>query len=133
MLLLKGLYEKGYENPSPIQEEVIPVALKSKDLIARAKNGTGKTGSFVIPILNLIDTNPKDKRMSNSIQSLVLVPTRELALQTSSTIKEIGKYLNVQCMVSIGGNPLKEDIFRLKNGDSCPCSSGHPLQSFEFG
>ena len=118
MPLLKGIYEKGYEAPSPVQEEVIPVALNKKDIIARAKNGTGKTGSFVIPILNLIDTIPKDKRMSNSIQSLILVPTRELALQTSFTIKEIGKYLNVQCMVSTGGTSLKEDILRLKNGDS---------------
>ena len=118
MLLLKGIYEKGYDNPSPVQEEVIPVALESKDIIARAKNGTGKTGSFVIPILNLIDTNPKDKKVLNSIQCLILVPTRELALQTSFTIKEIGKYLNVQCMVSTGGTFLKEDILRLKNGDS---------------
>ena len=92
--------------------------MESKDIIARAKNGTGKTGSFVIPILNLIDTNPKDKKVLNSIQCLILVPTRELALQTSFTIKEIGKYLNVQCMVSTGGTFLKEDILRLKNGDS---------------
>ena len=118
MLLLKGIFEKGYDNPSPVQEEVIPVALNSKDIIARAKNGTGKTGSFVIPILQLINTNPKDKGILNSIQSLVLVPTRELALQISSTIKEIGKYLNVQCMVSIGGTNIKEDILRLKNGVS---------------
>ena len=118
MLLLKGIFEKGYENPSPVQEEVIPVVLKSKDIIARAKNGTGKTGSFVIPILEMINTNPKDKNLLNSVQSLILVPTRELALQISSTIKEIGKYLNVQCMVSTGGTNLKEDILRLKNGDN---------------
>ena len=118
MLLLKGIFEKGYDNPSPVQEEVIPVALKSNDIIARAKNGTGKTGSFVIPILQLINTNPKDKEILNSIQSLVLVPTRELALQISSTFKEIGKYLNVQCMVSIGGTNIKEDILRLKSGVS---------------
>ena len=118
MLLLKGIFEKGYDNPSPVQEEVIPVALKSNDIIARAKNGTGKTGSFVIPILQLINTNPKDKEILNSIQSLVLVPTRELALQISSSFKEIGKYLNVQCMVSIGGTNIKEDILRLKSGVS---------------
>ena len=118
MLLLKKKKKKGYDNPSPVQEEVIPVALKSNDIIARAKNGTGKTGSFVIPILQLINTNPKDKEILNSIQSLVLVPTRELALQISSTFKEIGKYLNVQCMVSIGGTNIKEDILRLKSGVS---------------
>ena len=68
-----------------------------KDIIARAKNGTGKTGSFVIPILEKININQK------YVQSLILVPTRELALQTSATIREIGKYLNVQCMITTGG------------------------------
>ena len=111
--LLKGIYEKGYDTPSPVQEEVIPVALERKNIIARAKNGTGKTGSFVIPILQLIKTNTNNN--INSIQALILVPTRELALQISSTVKEIGKYLNVQCMVSTGGTNLKEDIHRLKN------------------
>ena len=110
--LLKGIYEKGYDTPSPVQEEVIPAALERKNIIARAKNGTGKTGSFVIPILQLIKTNMNN---INSIQALILVPTRELALQISSTVKEIGKYLNVQCMVSTGGTNLKEDIHRLRN------------------
>ena len=77
--LLKGIYEKGYEKPSPVQEEVIPIALLGKDVIARAKNGTGKTGSFVIPILEKVDFGQK------YVQALILVPTRELALQTSST------------------------------------------------
>ena len=115
MLLLKGIFEKGFETPSPVQEEVIPVALVKKDIIARAKNGIGKTASFVIPILQLINTNSKE---SDFIQCLILVPTRELALQTSFTVKEIGKYLNVQCMVSTGGTNFKEDILRLKNGDT---------------
>ena len=118
---MKGIYEKGYENPSPVQEEVIPIALLKKDIIARAKNGTGKTGSFVIPILELITQNSKDTKEgkdNSSIKSLILVPTRELALQTSSTVKEIGKYLNIQCMVSTGGTNLKEDILRLKAGES---------------
>jgi len=56
---LKGIYEKNYEKPSPVQEEVIPIALTGQDVIARAKNGTGKTGSFVIPILEKIDTVQK--------------------------------------------------------------------------
>lgn len=57
--LLKGIYEKGYEKPSPVQEEVIPIAIAGKDVIARAKNGTGKTGSFVIPILENCDFSLK--------------------------------------------------------------------------
>ena len=62
--------------------------------------------------MQLINT---DLKLPNSIQALILVPTRELALQISSTVKEIGKYLNVQCMVSTGGTNLKEDIHRLRN------------------
>lgn len=57
-----GIYEKGFEKPSPIQEESIPIALSGRDILARAKNGTGKTAAFTIPILNKIDTN------QNSIQ-----------------------------------------------------------------
>lgn len=105
--LLMGIYEKGFEKPSPIQEDTIPVALMGKDILARAKNGTGKTASFVIPVLEKIDTT-KDK-----IQAVILVPTRELALQTSSVCKELGKYLGVQVMVSTGGTSLQDDIIRL--------------------
>ena len=75
--LLMGIYEKGFEAPSPIQEESIPIALTGRDILARAKNGTGKTAAFCIPLLERIDT------AKNQIQALVLVPTRELALQTS--------------------------------------------------
>jgi ATP-dependent RNA helicase DDX6/DHH1 len=106
---LKGIYEKGYEKPSPVQEEVIPIALTGKDVIARAKNGTGKTGSYVIPILELIDFSQR------YVQSLILVPTRELAMQVSSTIKEIGKYLNAQVIIATGGTSIKDDIYRLNN------------------
>lgn len=55
--LLKGIYEKGFEKPSPIQEESIPIALTGSDILARAKNGTGKTGAFCIPVLERIDPN----------------------------------------------------------------------------
>lgn len=53
--LLMGIYEKGFERPSPVQEEAIPVALMGRDILARAKNGTGKTGAYLIPVLNMID------------------------------------------------------------------------------
>jgi len=105
--LLMGIYEKGYEKPSPIQEEAIPVALAGIDILARAKNGTGKTASFLIPALQKTDTT------KNCIQVLVLVPTRELALQTSQVCKELGKHMNVQVMVSTGGTSLRDDIVRL--------------------
>lgn len=108
--LLKGIFEMGYEAPSPIQEESIPVALLGRHILARAKNGTGKTASFCIPVLEKL--NPK----LPLIQALVLVPTRELALQTSSVIKRMAKHLEngaVQVVVSTGGTDLKEDIIRL--------------------
>jgi ATP-dependent RNA helicase DDX6/DHH1 len=108
--LLMGIYEMGFEKPSPIQEEAIPIALANRNIIARAKNGTGKTASFVIPALEKIDTSKKH------IQALILVPTRELALQTSQVCKELGKYMNVQVMVSTGGTGLKDDIIRLMKG-----------------
>jgi len=107
--LLMGIYEKGYEKPSPIQEETIPIALAGRDILARAKNGTGKTASFLIPALEKTDTT------KNHIQVLILVPTRELALQTSQVCKELGKHMSVQVMVSTGGTSLKDDIMRLYN------------------
>ncbi|KAL3893796.1 MAG: hypothetical protein SGCHY_005630 [Lobulomycetales sp.] len=102
-----AIFEAGFEAPSPIQEESIPIALTGRDILARAKNGTGKTAAFVIPILEKINPN------LNHIQALILVPTRELALQTSQVCKTLGKNLNIQVMVTTGGTSLKDDILRL--------------------
>lgn len=82
--------------------------LLGESILARAKNGTGKTAAFLIPALERIDTsNPH-------IQVLVLVPTRELALQTSQISKELGKHLNVEVMVTTGGTVLRDDILRFR-------------------
>ncbi|KAJ4774427.1 ATP-dependent RNA helicase dhh1 [Rhynchospora pubera] len=105
--LLMGIFEMGYERPSPIQEEAIPIALTGSDILARAKNGTGKTAAFSIPVLEKIDNE------KNAIQAVILVPTRELALQTSQVCKEIGKYLKIEVMVTTGGTSLRDDIMRL--------------------
>jgi ATP-dependent RNA helicase DDX6/DHH1 len=106
--LMMGIFEAGFEKPSPIQEETIPVALTGRDILARAKNGTGKTAAFVIPTLERI--NPKNPKT----QALILVPTRELALQTSQVCKTLGKHLNINVMVSTGGGALRDDILRLQ-------------------
>jgi ATP-dependent RNA helicase DDX6/DHH1 len=106
--LLMGIFEKGWEAPSPIQEASIPIALTGRDILARAKNGTGKTGAYVIPILERIDVT-KDK-----IQALIIVPTRELALQTSQICIEISKHMGCKVMATTGGTNLKEDIMRLQ-------------------
>lgn len=105
--LLMGIFEAGFEKPSPIQEESIPMALAGRDILARAKNGTGKTASFIIPALQQVKTK------LNKIQVLILVPTRELALQTSQVVKTLGKHLKLQCMVTTGGTLLRDDVMRL--------------------
>lgn len=106
--LLMGIFEAGFEKPSPIQEESIPVALAGRDILARAKNGTGKTASFIIPTLE------KVKSKVDKIQALILLPTRELALQTSQVVRTLGKHLELQCMVTTGGTSLRDDIVRLQ-------------------
>ncbi|CAF3240591.1 unnamed protein product [Rotaria socialis] len=106
--LLMGIYEKGWEQPSPIQEHSIPIALTGRDLLARAKNGTGKTGAYTIPIVERIDPN------KNAIQAIILVPTRELALQTSAICMELSKHIHLRVMVTTGGASLREDIARLQ-------------------
>ncbi|KAI1817695.1 ATP-dependent RNA helicase dhh1 [Poronia punctata] len=107
--LLMGIFEAGYEKPSPIQEEAVPVGLAGRDILARAKNGTGKTAAFVVPALERI--NPK----VNKIQCLILVPTRELAMQTSQVCKTLGKHLSINVMVTTGGTGLRDDIVRLQD------------------
>ncbi|KAH9597378.1 DEAD/DEAH box helicase domain [Trypanosoma melophagium] len=108
--LQMGIFEKGFERPSPVQEEAIPVALQSKDVLARAKNGTGKTASFVIPVLEKVDTREPH------VQALLMVPTRELALQTAQVTKELGKHIaGLEVMVTTGGTTLRDDILRLQS------------------
>ncbi|KDN37738.1 putative ATP-dependent RNA helicase DHH1 [Tilletiaria anomala UBC 951] len=101
--LLMGIFEAGF----PVQEASIPIALTGRDILARAKNGTGKTASYIIPTLERL--NPK----KNKIQAILLVPTRELALQTSQVCKTLGKHTGVEVMVTTGGTTLKDDILRL--------------------
>ena len=107
--LLMGIFEKGFERPSPIQEEAIPIALAGRNILARAKNGTGKTGAYVIPTLEKLDLK------LTHIQALLLVPTRELALQTSAVVRDLGKHMKINIMISTGGTNLRDDIMRLQS------------------
>ncbi|XP_024252006.1 probable ATP-dependent RNA helicase ddx6 isoform X2 [Oncorhynchus tshawytscha] len=106
--LLMGIFEMGWEKPSPIQEESIPIALSGRDILARAKNGTGKSGAYLIPMLERIDLK------KDYIQAVVMVPTRELALQVSQISIQISKHLGgVKVMATTGGTNLRDDIMRL--------------------
>jgi len=106
--LLAGIFEMGFEKPSPVQEECIPLIMMGKSVLARAKNGTGKTGAFAIPCLQGCKADNKNTQL------LILLPTRELALQTANVLKTLSKYLNLEIVTSTGGTNLKDDIIRLQ-------------------
>lgn len=108
--LLRGIYEAGYNRPSPIQWEAVPAILLGKDVLARAKNGTGKTASYLIPILDNINVT------KNTVQAVILVPNRELALQTSACMLRLGKYINVKVTCLVGGTQTQDDVLRIKQG-----------------
>jgi ATP-dependent RNA helicase DDX6/DHH1 len=139
--LLMGIFEKGFEKPSPIQEEAIPVILQGarthtvrapappprpvltsfaplysprfagQNVLARAKNGTGKTAAFCIPILQKVVTTKK------KTQALVLVPSRELCMQTAAVLKGLGKYIpNLVILSLTGGGSSRDDLLRLRAG-----------------
>ena len=107
----RAVLEMGFEEPSPIQAQSIPVILSGKDVIGQAQTGTGKTAAFSIPLLEMV--NPEDK----SLQAVVLCPTRELAIQVSSEIRKIGKYMHgVKTLPVYGGQPIDRQIKSLKGG-----------------
>ncbi|KAF2977032.1 hypothetical protein EK904_013099 [Melospiza melodia maxima] len=110
--LLMGIFEMGWEKPSPIQEESIPIALSGRDILARAKNGTGKSGAYLIPLLERLDLK------KDNIQAMVIVPTRELALQVSQICIQVSKHMGgAKVMATTGGTNLRDDIMRLDDTD----------------
>ena len=100
--ILRAVAATGYTTPTPIQTDVIPVMIKSKDVIGIAQTGTGKTASFVLPILDRIARNNK-KQESRTCGTLIITPTRELASQIADDIKTYGKFVNATSTVIVGG------------------------------
>jgi ATP-dependent RNA helicase RhlE len=109
--ILKALTDLGYEQPTAIQEKAIPVILSGKNLIAAAQTGTGKTASFVLPILQLL--NNGHTLRGKRIRALILVPTRELALQVEKSIAAYSQYLELSSMAMYGGVNAVEQTQRL--------------------
>ena len=107
--LLRGIYSYGFENPSKIQGCSIPVIVSSKDLIAQAQSGTGKTGAFLIGSLQKIDPEQKNT------QILIIAPTHELVHQIFEVAKELSKYLNISIMEVVGGTNIHECKKELDN------------------
>ncbi len=112
----QALEEEGYSNPTPIQEQAIPEILLGQDLVACAQTGTGKTGAFAIPILNLIHRIVGSAKKAKHIRTLVVTPTRELAIQIDDSFKTYGKYTNVKSLVIFGGVNQVPQVNELKNG-----------------
>jgi ATP-dependent RNA helicase DeaD len=108
--LLHALDDLGYEEPTPIQRETIPLLLTGRDLLGQAATGTGKTAAFALPALQLIDASRREP------QVLVLVPTRELAVQVSEAMFKYGRELGVKVVPVFGGQPIQRQLQALDRG-----------------
>ncbi len=114
--ILRALKTKEYEEPTPIQVESIPLLLKGKDILGSAQTGTGKTAAFAIPILQNQYLEKQRVKSPREIKTLVLAPTRELALQIHDNFKEYGKYVNLNTTVIYGGVNQSKQIKILNQG-----------------
>ena len=109
--LLKALYEVGYETPTPIQDQTIPLLLEKKDVLGQAQTGTGKTAAFALPLLSNLNLRQKDP------QILVLVPTRELAIQVAEAFKKYASQIKSFHVLPIyGGQEYRRQIRGLQRG-----------------
>ncbi|MBI2372346.1 MAG: DEAD/DEAH box helicase [Deltaproteobacteria bacterium] len=125
--ILRGIKAIGHTTPTPIQHEAIPVALGGRDVIGCAQTGTGKTGAFVLPILQRL-------RGGIGLRALVLTPTRELAAQIGAMVREYGRFTRLRCAVLYGGVPLTPQTEKLRRGvDLVVATPGRLLDHHERG
>ncbi|MFN5878624.1 MAG: DEAD/DEAH box helicase, partial [Flavobacteriales bacterium] len=113
--ILKAIEEEGYTTPTPIQQQAIPHVLDGKDLMGCAQTGTGKTAAFSIPILQLLDQR-SDASGKRKIRTLILTPTRELAIQIADSLKAYGRHLKLRSTVIFGGVNQNPQVNALQNG-----------------
>ncbi|KAA5532767.1 DEAD/DEAH box helicase [Paenimyroides baculatum] len=111
--IMKAVTQAGYTKATEIQYQTIPHILNGNDVIGCAQTGTGKTASFAIPVLQLLDKNPAEKK---GIRTLILTPTRELAIQISENFKTYGTFLNLKHLAIFGGVPQGKQIAALDRG-----------------
>ncbi len=112
--ILDAVTKKGYDQPSPIQEQGIPVILAGKDIMAAAQTGTGKTAGFTLPILQILSKGTPAK--SNQVRTLILTPTRELAAQVQASVTDYGKQLPLKSAVVFGGVKINPQMQKLRSG-----------------
>src|SRR5688572_19841133 len=111
--VMKALDEKGYKDPTLIQQQAIPQILSGHDILGSAVTGSGKTAAFCIPILENLASKPKSNQ---GIRALVLTPTRELAIQVSDNLKFYGKHLSLRSAVVFGGVPQVNQVREIRRG-----------------
>jgi len=129
--ILRAIEEKGYKHPTPIQAQAIPAVLSGRDVMGVAQTGTGKTASFTLPMLDILDGSRARARMP---RSLILEPTRELALQVAENFVEYGKYLKLNHALLIGGESLNDQKDALMKGvDVLIATPGRLIDLFERG
>ncbi len=116
--ILKALTESGYVTPTPIQAQAIPVVLEGHDLMAGAQTGTGKTAAFALPMLQklLPHASSSTSPAKHPVRALILVPTRELAIQVEDNIKAYAKHTHLRSLVVFGGVDIKTQTPHLKTG-----------------
>lgn len=112
----RALQAEGYTNPTPIQAQSIPVALKRKDILGCAQTGTGKTAAFAIPILQILHEEQHSGKATRAIKSLILTPTRELAIQIGESFAAYGRHTGLRHTVIFGGVSQKAQTDALKKG-----------------
>ena len=115
--VLQALSKEGYSSPTPIQQKAIPPILQQRDLLGCAQTGTGKTAAFTIPVLQLMHQQQQASgRKHAQLQTLILTPTRELAIQIGESVKAYGHFLNLRHHVIFGGVPQFSQVQALKRG-----------------
>jgi superfamily II DNA/RNA helicase len=130
-LLLRAIEEKGYLHPTPIQEQAIPIVLQGRDVLGCAQTGTGKTASFTLPMMEILSGSRARARMP---RSLILEPTRELALQVAENFVLYGKHLKLNHALLIGGESLSDQKDALMRGvDVLIATPGRLIDLFERG
>ncbi|NUU76827.1 DEAD/DEAH box helicase [Paenibacillus xylanilyticus] len=114
--ILEGLNKANYTSPTPIQEQAIPAVLAGRDLLGCAQTGTGKTAAFSVPIIQLLSEKASGPKPGRRIRSLILTPTRELAIQISDNIKTYSRYTDIRCSAIVGGVSQKVQERALNQG-----------------
>src|SRR5215831_20630239 len=128
---LKAIADAGYANPTPIQAQAIPVVLMGRDVLGVAQTGTGKTASFTLPMLDVLSGSRARARMP---RSLILEPTRELALQVAENFIQYGRYLKLTHALVIGGESVTDQRDVLMRGvDVLIATPGRLIDMFERG